>query len=159
MLTKYAFQALFAAALTSSLVSSAHAQDSSIALRDLVQADQPFHSRTCGLVLLSDGRAKVREAAANNAKSLGSARAQLINAFLLLRDGRNLEGGMNAPREYFWQRLSTGTTTSPKNQALPAAVQHCEQWTELRRRSADFDQGPEALDSAQAQTELTIRTE
>lgn len=159
MLTKTTFQVLLVAALSSSLVSPVRAQDNSPALRDLAKTDQPFHSRTCGLVLLSAGRAMAREAASNNATSLDSTRAQLNNAFLLLRDGRNLRGGLHAPREYFWQRLSTGTSTSPKNQALPAAVQHCEQWIELRRRSADFDQGLEALDSAQAQTELTIRTE
>jgi len=159
MLTKTAFQVLLVAALASSLVNPVHAQDSSSALRDLAKTDQPFHSRTCGLVLLSAGRAMVREAATNNATSLDSARTRLNNAFLLLRDGRNLQGGMNAPREYFWQRLSTGTSTSPNNQALPDAVQHCEQWIAQRRQSGDFDQGSETLESVQMQTELTIRTE
>lgn len=159
MFTRTISRALFSATVALMFASSAHAQDSSAALQELARKDQPFQSRTCGLVLLSSGRAQVRDVKAKGGNALEPVRAQLVSAFLLLRDGRNLQGGINAPREYFWHQLSTGTATTPKYQALPAATRYCEQWLDARRPQPDFDQGVEARYSAQAQADLTVQME
>lgn len=137
----------------------AQADDGSAAVAQLAQMDQPFHSRTCGLVLLSDGRAQVRAVKVAGTGEFTSSRTQLIKAFLLLRDGRGLQVSLELPRQYFWQRLSTGEGTTPRFQPLPVATAHCEQWLETRRAQSDFDISEDAQQSAVAQADLTLKTE
>jgi hypothetical protein len=78
---------------------------------------------------------------------------------MLLRDGRTVSGGFEGPREYFYQRLSTGRTTQPIFLALPEATAHCEQWFETRRLQKDFDGSEVAAGDSAEQAALTLRTE
>lgn len=159
MLQKTSTRLLFSLAFAAACFAPAYAADVSSALQELSRTDRAFHSRTCGLVLLSDGRAQTRVAKSQNTNALEPAMAQLVKAFLLLRDGRALQGGLSAPREYFAERLSTGRSTKPFNQALPEATAHCGQWFDVRRGQPDFDLGDEAKADAAAQAELTLRSE
>jgi hypothetical protein len=59
-------------------------------ISSLSEFNVPMKSRTCGLVILSDGRAKVR------ADDMEGAMADLMAAFSLLQDGRNLEDKASA---------------------------------------------------------------
>jgi hypothetical protein len=150
---------VYAFSLAAGTASVARADGSPSATDALATRDIPFHSRTCGLVLLSDGRAQTRAVKAAGTGAFVPAMSQLTKAFLLLRDGRGLQAPLNEPREYFAQRLSTGRSTQPANQALPQAIAHCEQWFEDRRGQPDFDRSEAASWDAAAQAKLTLESE
>lgn len=148
---------LLAAALVASCV-TAHAAGPAQALATLGSSDKAFQSRTCGLVLLSAGRAQVRLEAAKAEPAYDNAMAQLTAAFMLLRDGASVPD-RTAPRTFFAERLSTGNTTRPAQQALPEAVAHCSAWFNSRKSQPDFDNSQEALWSALEQAQITLRSE
>lgn len=159
MLTKAVLPFIFVFGLAAGAAGLARAEGLPSATDALAKRDTPFHSRTCGLVLLSDGRAQTRAVKASGTGAFGPPMAQLIKAFLLLRDGRGLRVPLSEPREYFAQRLSTGSGTQPANQALPQAIVHCEQWLEARRGQSDFDRSEAAGWDAAEQAKLTLETE
>jgi len=146
-------------ALAYTCVAPTHASSPFSGLKQLIQTEPAFQSRTCGLVLLSNGRAQVRSLKAARAQTLEPALNQLTRAFMLLRDGRGLTSGHQGPRNFFQEHLSTGTTTKPLYQALPEAVEYCEWWFNARRAKPDFDRSDQANAESVAQAQMTLETE
>ena len=154
-----AIKILVGTALLGACLVPAHASSPFGGLKQLIQKETAFQSRTCGLVLLSNGRAQVRSLKAARAQTLEPALTQLTRAFMLLRDGRSLTSDYQGPRNFFLENLSTGTTTKPLYQALPEAVEHCEWWFNARRAQPDFDRSDQANAESVAQAQLTLETE
>ena len=123
------------------------------ALADLAKSERSLHSRTCGLALLSDGRAQVREVKASSAPTLGAQASaeQLTRAFFLLNDGSALRGAPG-PRNLFKELAPAWKVSSD-------VVEHCETWFEHRKTQSDFDMTDETRGSVAQQVELTFRTE
>lgn len=108
--------------------------------------DVAMKSRTCGLILLSDGRASVR------ADSLDRGTEDLILAFSLLQDGRSLENKESARTAS--QKILNGSTGSKAS-----AIADCKQWREMRKTKPDFQQSQADEWSWMNQALLTIQTE
>jgi hypothetical protein len=156
MATKSTLSILLTLVLATGTFGRAHAQGVLSATETLAKTDRAFHSRTCGLVLLSAGRAQVRAIRAGRDETLENARGQLTRAFLLFRDGSALQGNPNAPQKYFEQRLSTARATQPANQALPAATTHCERWFVERKAQPDFDGSDAVYKDSVARASFTV---
>lgn len=112
----------------------------------LQSASLPMRSRACGLILLSDGRAKTR------AGDQAGAMAELIGSFALLQDGRALEDKA-AARSVSQSLLAKDSTTRA------AAIAYCQQWLTSRKVQPDFDKSEKSQwEWAQAAI-MTMRTE
>ncbi|HMS26903.1 MAG TPA: hypothetical protein PKC80_05970 [Burkholderiaceae bacterium] len=108
--------------------------------------DQPMKSRTCGLILLSEGRAKIR----NNDIERGM--VDLVGAFALLQDGRKLndkEVAREASQKLLNGSLETKTTSFAK----------CKQWLEERKSKPDFSNTEADRWNWVSQAQLTMQTE
>lgn len=124
-------------------------------LASLAGYARPMHSRVCGLVLLSEGRADARAAKAAGAQDqAATSMTRLTKAFALLADGR--EADRNAAREA--SRVLLGTLEQPAADKS-TAVSHCEQWLQSRQAQPDFDKGESAQWSWASQAKLTFDTE
>lgn len=135
------------AILSTALVSiifatSAHAE---ITVESLADAPLYLHSRTCGLVLLSDGRAKVL---AKDPEAIG----ELIHAFAMLQDGRPLVDKESA------RKISRGLMRAPA-EVKSAAVEQCNEWLRIRASKPDFDNSEKSKWDWVQQAMLTEKTE
>jgi hypothetical protein len=122
------------------------AQAQSRAASNLDGFDTPMKSRTCGLVILSDGRAKVR------AEDMERGMADLISAFALLQDGRNLEDKVTA------RTASQIILTDPPD-IRTASIAKCKLWLEERKSKPDFSKTETDMWSWANQAQLTAKTE
>lgn len=115
-------------------------------ISSLSEFNVPMKSRTCGLVILSDGRAKVR------ADDMEGGVADLIAAFSLLQDGRNLEDKASARTAS--QKILTGPLDNKK-----ATIAQCKKWLSERKEKSDFSKTEADMWSWADQARLTIQTE
>ncbi len=108
--------------------------------------DLPMKSRTCGLVLLSEGRAQLR------AHDQGGGMENLVSAFALLQDGRALQDKVSARTAS--QALLTGSV-----EAKNTAVLQCKNWLHLRKDKPDFQNTEEDRWNWLNQAMVTMKTE
>jgi hypothetical protein len=120
---------LFCAAVLAA--SSAYAQAvGQVSVSALDATSLPMHSRTCGLILLWEGRHLAREGDAKKQEAL----AQVAHAFALLQDGRPLEDKTLA-RSMSQEFVKAGVPEKLRS----SAVAHCENWLSLRYVKPDFN--------------------
>lgn len=122
------------------------------------QASPAMKSRTCGLVLLSHGRAlaaqlkgpSLVEQMQGHSQVASTSMSWLVSAFLLLRDGREAAGPES--RELY-------AAMSPQWTPTEAAMIYCTNWFESRRKSETFDVSEAAKWEAAASAKATFDTE
>lgn len=134
-------------ATTLLLASSAYAQ---VSISTLETTALPMHSRTCGLILLSDGRALLR---AQNGQEK-EAMAELTHAFALLQDGRPLEDKTLA-RAMSQEFMKPGVPLDLR----ASAVSHCESWIAFRAAKPDFNKSEQDEWGWVQQAMFTAQTE
>jgi hypothetical protein len=109
-------------------------------------ADGAMKSRTCGLVLLSEGRAFVR------ANKPDDGMAFLVSAFALLQDGRSLEDKVSA-------RTASQALLNASPEVKDAAVIDCRKWLAHRKDKPDFPHSPDDKMEWAGQAMMTLKTE
>lgn len=119
------------------------------------KASPALKARSCGLVLLSHGRALAAQAKGMGAVSdptetAGHSMAWLVSAFLMLRDGRDAAGP---------ESRQVHASLSPDWTPTPEAMKYCTELFETRRKSANFDVSEEAKWEAAASAKATFDTE
>lgn len=144
MITKSLFQLLAVVGLSLLVTVSASAQRDTAPISGAF--DIPMKSRTCGLVLLSEGRASAR--AGDKERGL----ADLIGAFALLQDGRTLVD--KAAARTASQKM---LTESPASKLT--AISTCKNWLEQRKTQPSFVHTEEDQWNWVSQAQLTIETE
>lgn len=124
-------------------------------LAQVEAAGQPMHSRVCGLVLLSAGRAEARSVkAAKNDPLAALSFSKLTGAFALLADGRQAD--KTAAREAAYALIGTLSKPGAENQS---ALSRCDAWLKWRVQQADFDQSEAARWSWAQQAKMTFDSE
>jgi hypothetical protein len=108
--------------------------------------DIAMKSRTCGLVLLSEGRATVR------AGNMESGMAELVSAFALLQDGRTLEDKTTA-------RTASQKILSSSPATRATEISTCKHWLEQRKTQSNFSRTEVDQWNWVSQAQLTIQTE
>lgn len=136
--------------LLPALLANLLANSSAFAQQDLLSALEssplPLRSRTCGLVLLSNGRAQVR------AGDPAAAQVQLTRAFALLQDGRALVDKSKA-RVFSDQLLHADAAVTS------LAMSRCQAWLTARLAASDFDKTEESQWSWAQQAVMTQKIE
>ena len=108
--------------------------------------DIAMKSRTCGLVLLSEGRATVR------AGNMERGMADLVSAFALLQDGRTLEDKTTA-------RTASQKILSSSPATRATEISTCRHWLEQRKIQSNFSRTEADQWNWVNQAQLTIQTE
>lgn len=128
---------LLMAGITSSL-----AQDNGALVDGL---DAPMKSRTCGLVLLSDGRAKVRS------NDLERAMTELVSAFALLQDGRLADK--------YAARIASQAILNSTPDYRATSIAECFKYFGYRKTRPDFEKSEAAMWDWVTQAQITAKTE
>lgn len=107
--------------------------------------DIAMKSRTCGLVLLSEGRSNVRDG------NIERGMEDLVSAFALLQDGRALEDKTTA------RVASQKILSDPATRATEIST--CKSWRAQRKTQSNFSHTEDDQWNWVSESQLTIKTE